>query len=398
MPWPIDYSGLRVPERFSGARPIGESANREKGALLFFQRQSTSISGEPRTRYIVVEYPQPHRNRSREILRAHPEIRDLFGYDPKTAFWTLLLVGMQFLIAFFLMDRPLWLAIILAWCIGAFMHHALFVVMHECTHNLVFRTSFWNKMWGIVANLPCIVPSAIGFRNFHLLHHRYLGELGWDADLAGPREAAWVGNSAMRKFMWFLGFAIVEGIIRPRRVGKVKLVETWSLFNLVISAGAGLFVLGFWGWSAFLYLLFSLLFGIGLHPVGGRWIQEHYVVKEGQETYSYYGPLNIIALNVGYHNEHHAFMMIPWSKLPEVKRIAREFYEPLYAHTSWTVLFFRFLFDRTLNLYSRVVRPDHRLTSAGTPASRPSQASSRWLSPRQLFRPGRPEGLAPPTP
>ena len=53
--------------------------------------------------------------------------------------------------------------------------------------------------------------------------------------------------------------------------------------------------------------------------------------------------MNVFALNVGYHNEHHDLMTVPWARLPEVRRQAPEFYEPLEAHRSWTRLLLRFL-------------------------------------------------------
>ena len=62
-------------------------------------------------------------------------------------------------------------------------------------------------------------------------------------------------------------------------------------------------------------MLLSFVFSIGLHPVGARWIQEHYLIAPPQETYSYYGPLNKVAFNVGYHNEHHDFSFVPWNNL-----------------------------------------------------------------------------------
>ena len=95
---------------------------------------------------------------------------------------------------------------------------------------------------------------------------------------------------------------------------------------------------------------------MGLHPVGARWIQEHYLVFPGQETTSYYGPLNTVALNVGYHNEHHDFPSVPWNRLPEIKRMAPEAYDTLGSYKSWTRLLLRFIFDRQLSLFARQIR------------------------------------------
>jgi len=100
------------------------------------------------------------------------------------------------------------------------------------------------------------------------------------------------------------------------------------------------------------------LFSIGLHPVGARWIQEHYTYDFDQETFSYYGPINLVALNMGYHNEHHDLPSIPWNNLPKLRAIAPEFYNNLKYHSSWSRLLFQFIFDRRYSLYSRVERTE----------------------------------------
>jgi hypothetical protein len=112
--------------------------------------------------------------------------------------------------------------------------------------------------------------------------------------------------------------------------------------------------------------VFAFLFSIGLHPVGARWIQEHYTYDFDQETFSYYGPINWVALNMGYHNEHHDLPSVPWNNLPKLRTIAPEFYNNLKYHSSWSRLLLQFIFDKRYTLYSRVERMNQLNTMPDT--------------------------------
>ena len=307
--------------------------------------------------YIRVNYPEPHVGRAKQILQAHPEIKALFGNTPSTALYILGVVSLQTFLAIFLSNSSLFVLFVSAYLIGAVANHALFVLIHECAHNLVFVSSKANQAIGILANLPIVFPSAISFKKFHLVHHRHQGKMELDADLPGPFEARVVGNSKIMKAMWFLFFFAVEGIIRPLRVKTVKILDRWTIANVIVELSFLGLLTFFFGYKAFLYLLLSSLFSIGLHPLGARWIQEHYVFKKEQETYSYYGKLNHLCFNVGYHNEHHDLVKVPWSRLPQVKAMAPEFYDTLDSHSSWGKLLWRFISEPENTLYNRVIRP-----------------------------------------
>ncbi|HSR18074.1 MAG TPA: fatty acid desaturase, partial [Ignavibacteriaceae bacterium] len=140
------------------------------------------------------------------------------------------------------------------------------------------------------------------------------------------------------------------------RLKEIKFASKWTFINWFFVFLADALVIIFLGWTSFLYLVFSFFFSIGLHPLGARWIQEHYLANPPQETHSYYGKLNISAFNVGYHNEHHDLPSVPWNNLPKLKSNAPEFYENLFYYNSWVKFFFKFIFDHKFSLYSRMIR------------------------------------------
>jgi sphingolipid delta-4 desaturase len=308
---------------------------------------------------------EPHRIRTKKILEEHPEVRELIGKNPYTfVALTGLVLGMV-LLSYLLRNSSWWLIVLVSYAVGAFLNHSLFVMIHETTHNLLFKSKSANLLAGIFANLPHILPSAVSFSRYHLKHHSFQGIHELDADLPDKWEARFINNSALGKAFWLFMFPFFQ-FRRTFRLKEIKPIDGWVILNWGAQVAFNVALWVFFGPKAFYFMLFSFFFAVGLHPLGARWVQEHYLtLDENQETYSYYGALNTVSFNVGYHNEHHDFPSIPWNKLPELKKRANNYYDSLYSHKSWTKLFFRFLFDKNISLFSRIVRTDRgRVTLA----------------------------------
>jgi sphingolipid delta-4 desaturase len=306
--------------------------------------------------FVRVTGREPHFERTRLLLANHPELRGLVGNAPVTSIAVFGIVGAQLTLAWALGGAQWWVLLLVAYAVGAFADHALWTLIHECTHNLVFGKATENTLLQILANVPIVIPSAIAFRRYHLLHHNHQGDQDLDADLPSPLEARLVGNHTARKALW-LTFYFAAQLLRVPRLKRIRLIDRWYLINVAVQVAFVAAVIYGWGWASLGYLLLSSIFAIGLHPVGARWIQEHYLTfPGGQETFSYYGKLNALAFNVGYHNEHHDLMRVPWMRLPRIRRAAPELYDSLHYHTSWSRLLVRFIVDPTIGLHSRAVR------------------------------------------
>jgi sphingolipid 4-desaturase/C4-monooxygenase len=302
-----------------------------------------------------------HFDRSRDIVRAHPEVRSLIAPDARTALLIIALVFAHYAIAWGVRDLPWYLALAIAYGIGIVIAHALGVSIHECAHDLVFSKHWANKAISIFANLPLMFPAAIDFRDKHLRHHRYLGDGdGRDTQAPTPIEARITGRSAWRKILWLsFGPLIFHGA--PPKDGTRRATDPWLVVNFIVTVST-MPVIFLYSSSSFIYLFFSALLAFGPHPVGIRRYAEHVALRDGQPTYSYYGVWNLLALNVGHHIEHHDFPGIAWTRLPLLRRIAPEKYAPLAQVRSWTRLLLSLFFDPEFGA-DRYVRRDEARAS-----------------------------------
>ncbi|KAI9785735.1 MAG: hypothetical protein M1839_008752 [Geoglossum umbratile] len=322
---------------------------------------------------------EPHRTRRQAIIKAHPEVTKLCGPEPLTKYLVFLVVVLQVSCAYLLRNTPfLSLPFFLtAYIVGATANQNLFLAIHEISHNLAFRSPTANRLYAIFANLPIGLPYSAAFRPYHLTHHKSLGVDGLDTDLPTALEAFFLDSILGKAF--FCTFQIIFYAVRPMMVYKLPLTQI-HLLNIAVQVAFDAVLYKIAGGRAIMYLLLSSFLAGSLHPCAGHFIAEHYVfeklpasARESSllaplpETFSYYGPLNVLTYNVGLHNEHHDFPAIPWTRLPVLHEMAKEFYQDLPHHKSWIYVIWQFVWDEEVGLWCRVKRKEGgRKVGAGT--------------------------------
>ncbi len=277
-------------------------------------------------------------------------IRELFGPDATTAVWIVVLVVVQLTLALWTARRSPWILLVVAATVGAVIAHALGVLIHEASHNLVFKGAWKNKVLAIFANLAHGAPAAIEFRQQHLLHHKYLGEPndadGRDTQAPTRKEVNVVGHSGPRKFF---SFAFGRFLYKARPANAVP-HDAWFVANVVACLSVDGVLLGTAGLRSLAYVLLSALAGFGPHVLGARRVAEHLTIRRRQPTNSYYGPLNRVSFDVGYHVEHHDFPAVPWRRLRRLHATASEHYSGLATVRSWSKLIALYFVDTRLGV------------------------------------------------
>jgi len=297
---------------------------------------------------------EPHASRRKLIKAKHPEVVKLFGPEPLTKWVVLFLVAVQCFAAYMMRDMAwTWQFWVTSYVVGGTATQALFLAIHEITHNLAFKNFDHNKYLAFFANLPIAIPYSTAFKGYHLEHHKYQGLEGVDTDLPTKFEGIFLSNVLGKVF-----FAICQIIfyaVRPMVVKQQQFTK-WHALNWAIVFAFDATVVYNFGMGPIFYFLASDFMAGSLHPCAAHFLAEHYVFVGETETYSYYGPLNMLTFNVGYHNEHHDFPNIAWTNLPKLKAMAPEFYDNLPYHKSWPMVIWKFITDPNVSTWNRVKR------------------------------------------
>jgi sphingolipid delta-4 desaturase len=335
-----------------------------------------------------------HRERAKAMLKAHPEIRTLFGNDPTTAWWCLAAAGTQLGIAVAVGFAPWWVMLLAAYFVGSVINIALFQLGHECVHGLVFRGRAWNRLWFTLTTLPMFLSGHHTWWEEHLVHHNDMGAkkdfitrrrsyflaTRYTSPLFVPYSLFMLVMQVLRSLLGLAMYAgnLLLGHIRPTPRTLVVLadkhlvsgyardgVETWAAWYPLLNLTMCVALLLVGGWKSVAYLLASQAFMTGfLHPYCLGWvlgISHFHGARNYQPSASHYGWLvNLLSFNAGYHVEHHDLMMVSWRKMPRLKSMAPEFYDNLEPIKSYTWLALSFVFAESKYFEANFNHEAHR--------------------------------------
>ncbi|NXU65925.1 DEGS2 monooxygenase, partial [Horornis vulcanius] len=218
-------------------------------------------------------------------LAKYPEIKTLMGPDPHLKWIVSGMVFMQLLACYLVKDLSWKWIFFWAYAFGGCINHSLTLAIHDISHNVAFgnKQAKWNR---------CL-----------------------DVDIPTDFEG-WFFCTPLRKLLWLFLQPLFYSL-RPLYVNP-KAITRMEILNALVQFSIDLIIYYLWGLKPVIYLIAGTILCLGFHPISGHFIAEHYMFLKGYETYSYYGPLNWLTFNVGYHMEHHDFPSIPGCRLPMV--------------------------------------------------------------------------------
>jgi sphingolipid delta-4 desaturase len=294
------------------------------------------------------------------ILKAHPEAAQLAGPDWRGLIGALAILALYWTSAWVVGRTNILIVFLTAFFFGQLVLHSAGSLIHETAHRLVFRGRRAKLAFDLLLE---IITTSFGkqltYQHEHVSsHHPHLGNYERDyehEDLCRflarrsyrakhAKWQSWLTAAELVVQALPLGFMIANRIFVPfyrrqsgratkdrqRHIGATKPPKREMRLFIAVSILTNIFLFAAFGWLGWLYHIWSLSLFLGKAGITnlGQSLAEHPGDDEMAPTRSTYGILNLILFNTGYHNEHHTFPNVAWTRLPKLKRLAPELFGP----------------------------------------------------------------------
>ncbi len=219
-------------------------------------------------------------------------------------------------------DLPIW-ALLLLGMVVVFLTCTHFQCSaHNHIHNPLFRSDRLNRLFSIASTLLLGVPHTL-YRFHHFNHHAHNNDLvdpaiGTTKDLS----SIYRHSKAPGKPEHVLSYALL-GPFRGDVVPLYRMTAKRGMAAQVwLELAALIAFVGALSWGKPAYLLFYVpVYYLGQAAALAENYAEHYGAQPGNrfaDSVSCYGRLyNRIWFNNGFHQEHHAFPQVHWTRIPE---------------------------------------------------------------------------------
>jgi len=267
-----------------------------------------------------------HAKRRRAILNAHPEVRECMIVDPSFKYVAVACATTQLLIAYLLRDEPLGYVLFMGAVVGTIFDCAITNSVHELIHEMAIEN--WplaNKILSGYVNLALFLPFAAGYHRSHRHHHSFLGT-DLDAKYPTMEEALQYDQNIIGRLKYIFTHPL-QGGSRWNKIVPGDPPNEYMKWNERTVYLVDALILIFWGYKSLLYLLVAFWINDTIFIQGSKNFVDHWVSENETYTSSYYGWVNMIDFNIGYHREHHDFPNVPGRYLALITKMAPEFYE-----------------------------------------------------------------------
>ena len=225
-----------------------------------------------------------------------------------------------------------WLLVALLGIVEVMLLTGMGVLAHDAVHRALFRSPFWNELWGGLLSALTLIPFQAN-RQFHLTHHSYAHQPGLDPEEAMHRHAFPYAAAAGA----FIGLREQYGLffanLRNLRDGRRAWRAAHDAAFLAVAAAIYFLVLPALGISLLatmlpLSLAFPLVFAF-------RALSDHYglppVAREAKEQEQVTGWVVLTSRwlewlwsHVNYHEVHHQYPYLSHRYLPQVFAATRD--------------------------------------------------------------------------